>query len=90
MITYGFTIGGSMSPALGWFNIIKVSKRPEYKVGDIVSLKTHDKVFHCHRITAIDSEYVSTKGDNLEQKEYEIKVPRKNIEGAIDLILKVF
>lgn len=82
-------MGGSMLPALGWFNVIKVTKKSEYKVGEIVSLKTHDKIFHCHRIVSIDENYVSTKGDNLEQKDYEINVPLKNIEGEVSLIWKI-
>lgn len=65
-------------PKLGWV-IVKKSKT--YKVGDIISLKTLDKKFHCHRITEIDDKYVSTKGDNLDQQWYEIGVPVKNILG---------
>lgn len=77
-----------MLPTFGRINIIKITKKQEYKIGDVISLKTHDKIIHCHRITSID-DMVTTKGDNLEQKWYEINVPMENIEGIVTLVWKI-
>ena len=80
---YTFGHGKSMTPTLGRISILKISKQSEYKRGDIISLKTHDKLFHCHRIIEIDDCYVSTKGDNLLQQTYEVNVPITHIEGLV-------
>jgi hypothetical protein len=87
--SYIFGFGKSMVPTLGRISLIKITRQPEYKQGDIVSLKTHDKIFHCHRILEIDDNYVSTKGDNLPQQSYEIKVPIKNIEGTVKEVWRI-
>ena len=75
-----------MLPTFPKLGLISVKKSKTYKINDIVSLKTLDKKFHCHRITKIDSVVVSTKGDNLDQQWYEIDVPVENIEGITKLI----
>ena len=77
--------GTSMLPTFPKLGLVSVKKSKQYQVGDIISLKTLDKKFHCHRITEINSEWVSTKGDNLDQQPYENKVPLKNIEGKVSL-----
>ena len=77
--------GTSMLPTFPKLGLVRVNKSNQYLVGDIISLKTLDKKFHCHRITEINSESVSTKGDNLDQQWYEVKVPIKNIEGVVTL-----
>lgn len=74
-------IGESMLPTFPKLGMVKIKKSKTYKTGDIISLKTLDKKFHCHRIIEIDEKYVSTKGDNLDQQWYEIGVPIKNIQG---------
>lgn len=74
-----------MLPTFPKLGLISIKKSKQYQVGDIISLKTLDKKYHCHRITEISFEYVSTKGDNLDQQWYEIKVPIKNIEGKVIL-----
>jgi len=81
-----FAMGKSMLPTLRritFFIIIK--KLGSYNKGDIICLKTHDKKYHIHRIINYNfvNELVSTKGDNLEQQDYEIDVPFKNIRGKL-------
>lgn len=75
-----------MLPTFPRIGLIRIKKSDSYKVGDVISLKTLDKKYHCHRIVEINDQIVSTKGDNLEQQDYEIKVPIKNIEGKTTLI----
>ena len=74
-------------PTFPNWGLINVKKLNSYNIGDIISLRTLDKKYHCHRIIKINSEFVTTKGDNLEQQDYETKVPIKNIEGIVKLIL---
>jgi len=81
MITCAF--GTSMKPTLGRMNLIRIKKFSQYKIGDIISVKTHDKKIHVHRIVEITDQWVSTKGDNLSQQWYEVKLPLKNIEGKL-------
>jgi len=78
--------GSSMHPTFPRLSLIKIKKLELYQIGDIISLKTFDEKFHCHRITELDEQTVSTKGDNLTQQPYEIKVPIKNIEGKATLV----
>jgi hypothetical protein len=78
--------GVSMLPTFPKLGLVSIKKAHSYKIGDIISLKTLDNKYHCHRISTIDSKYVSTKGDNLDQQLYEINVPIKNIEGIVKLI----
>lgn len=75
-----------MLPTFPKLGFVRIKKADEYKIGDIISLKTLDKKYHCHRILEINQEWVSTKGDNLPQQWYEIKVPTKNIEGLATLV----
>jgi hypothetical protein len=82
-------IGSSMLPTFGKINMIKITKKKDYKIGDIISLKTHDGKYHCHRIMTMDK-FVSTKGDNLDQQKYEIDVPMKNIEGIVKLVWRIY
>lgn len=93
MFPYGFSIGASMLPALGRFNFIKITKQKNYKVGDIISLKTNDGMIHCHRILCftdgIHEDFVTTKGDNLPIQGYDTLVPVKNIEGIVKLIWRI-
>lgn len=72
-----------MLPTIPKLCLAKIKKIPVYKVGDIIALKTHDNLFHIHRITEITDEWVSTKGDNLYQHWYEIKVQLKFIRGIL-------
>ena len=72
-----------MLPTFPKLGFVWVKKTNHYKVGDIVDLLTLDKLHHCHRITEINSEWVSAKGDNLDQQWYEIKVPIRNLKGKI-------
>ena len=72
-----------MYPTLPKLCFIKTKKFLYYKEGDIIDLKTHDNLHHLHRITEITDEWVSTKGDNLYQHWYEIKVQRKFIYGKL-------
>lgn len=72
-----------MLPTLSRVNLIITKKVSSYEIGDIISLKTLDGIFHTHRIVEINDQWVSTKGDNLTQQWYEIKVPLKNIEGKL-------
>lgn len=75
--------GSSMLPTFSKLGLVRIKKSKEYKTGDIISLKTLDKKYHCHRIVEINNQWVSTKGDNLEQQWYEIQVPLKNIGGKV-------
>ncbi len=72
-----------MHPTLPKLSLVRIKKSKSYKISDIIALKTHDKLHHIHRITEINNEWVSTKGDNLYQQWYEIKVQLKNIEGLL-------
>jgi signal peptidase I len=85
-MTYAFAIGGSMLPTLGRFNFIKITKQGSYKIGDIISLKTNDGLFHCHRIIELTENFVTTKGDNKPIQDYEKLVSIKNIEGIVKQI----
>lgn len=78
--------GVSMLPTFPKLGLVSIKKYSTLKIGDIISLKTLDKKYHCHRITKINSQYVSTKGDNLDQQWYEIDVPVENIEGIAKLV----
>lgn len=82
MIPY-LCMGESMLPTLPKLCFVKLKPMDSYKMGDIIGLKTHDKLHHVHRITEITDEWVSTKGDNLYQHWYEIKVQLKFIEGKL-------
>jgi len=84
-----FAIGNSMLPTFGKYNLIRIKKQKKYNIGEIISLKTHDGIYHCHRIVSIDDNFVTTKGDNLLMQEYEVEVPIKNIEGIASLIWKL-
>ena len=75
-----------MLPTFPKLSFVSIKKSKLYQIGDIISLKTLDKKYHCHRIMKINERIVSTKGDNLEQQDYEIKVPIINIEGKVKLI----
>ena len=79
-------LGSSMLPAFPRIGLVSIKKSDVYHVGDVISLKTLDKKYHCHRITEINSDWVSTKGDNLAQQWYEIQVPVGNIEGLVKLV----
>jgi hypothetical protein len=78
-----------MLPTLGKINIIKITKNKEYKIGEIISFRGNNNKFYVHRIVTINQSFVSTKGDNLEQQNYEIDVPLKNIDGSAKLIFKL-
>jgi len=81
-----FAMGKSMLPTLRQITLFLIIKKyPSYKVGDIICVKTHDNKYHVHRIIQYNfiNESVSTKGDNLEQKDYEINIPFKNIKGKL-------
>lgn len=82
-MTILFSSGASMLPTLKRFGLVRIKKKQYYEINDIISLKTLDQKFHIHRIVKIDSEKVSTKGDNLSQQWYEIDVPIRNIEGLL-------
>ena len=75
--------GESMLPTIPKLSLVKLKKMDSYKIGDIIGLKTHDDKHHIHRIIEINDEWVSTKGDNLYQHWYEIKVQLKFIEGKL-------
>ena len=79
--------GPSMLQALPKICIVMIKPYDTYCIGDIVSLKTLDGMYHNHRIVKIDDFIVSTKGDNLEQQWYEQDVPVRNIKGKVKLIL---
>ena len=60
---YLFTVlSGSMEDTLKIGDNIIVKRVDEYKVGDIVTFK-HDNIYVTHRITKIDGDMVTTKGD---------------------------
>ena len=79
-------VGTSMLPTMRKIGLVRIKKFKKYEVGEIISFKTLDKTFHCHRIIKINDEFVSTKGDNLDQQWYEIDVPIKNIQGRVTWI----
>ena len=82
--------GSSMLPTFGKLNIIRIVKKSNYVIGDIVSFKGNNNKFYCHRIIEINNVLVSTKGDNLDQQEYEKNIPIKNIDGLVTLICRIF
>jgi hypothetical protein len=49
-----FSWGKSMLPSLTNPSIVKIEEQPVYTVGDIIMLKTHDGIFHVHRISKIN------------------------------------
>lgn len=60
---YLFTVlSGSMEDTLKIGDNIIVKRVDEYKEGDIVTFK-HDNIYVTHRITKIDGDMVTTKGD---------------------------
>ena len=75
-----------MLPTFPKLVLVSIKKSKLYQIGDIISLKTLDKKYHCHRIIEINTKTVSTKGDNLTQQDYEIDIPITNIEGKVSLV----
>jgi hypothetical protein len=75
-----------MLPVFPKVCFVMIRPADNYNVGDVISLKTLDGVYHNHRITEIDGELVSTKGDNLKQQWYEQNVPISNIHGRVTLL----
>ena len=60
---YFFTImSGSMNPELNVGDSIIVKKSIDYKVGDIITYKK-DNIYVTHRITSIEENIITTKGD---------------------------
>jgi hypothetical protein len=61
-----------------------ISKKKNYKLGDIITFRGNDKRIYSHRIISIDDIKITTKGDNREKSEdYETNIPLKNILGKV-------
>lgn len=63
---------------------VSVKKTNLIAVGDVIAFQGHDKKNYCHRVVQLDSEKVTTKGDNFaESKPYEISIPLNKVEGKV-------
>jgi len=86
---FGIVLGSSMLPTFGTVNFISITPRNYYKIGDIISFKSHTGRYYNHRIVKLDDKWFTTKGDNLEIQDYETNVPIKNIRGTVKLIWRI-
>ena len=61
---------GSMEPTINIGELIIVSSKPEYKVGDIVTIVDDEEYIYTHRIIKIENNMITTKGDgnNIEDE----------------------
>lgn len=77
-------ISGSMEPAIKAGDLVVIRYQREYKVGDIVTLRSGN-YFVTHRIIDMEQGYVQTKGDanNVADK----PVPLSSVEGKVVLIV---
>ena len=82
-----------MKPEMPVLCFIKIKKQNKYKKGDIVAFENKGHPFiinYCHRITEINDETFTTKGDNRPSSDkYETDVPIENILGKITDFKKV-
>lgn len=89
MFSLTISYGSSMLPTFGKLNLIAILKKTSYKKNDIIAFKGNNNKSYTHRIIFINSDYFTTKGDNLPIQNYEKGLPIKNIEGKIYLILRI-
>ncbi len=78
---------GSMEPTINKGELIVVSERKNYKVGDIVTILDNEKYIFTHRIVEIIGDNVVTKGDSNDLRD-EI-VSNRNIIGKVIIHSKI-
>ena len=61
---------GSMEPTINKGELVIISKKPQYKIGEIVTIIDQDEYIYTHRIVKKENTSVITKGDgnNIEDE----------------------
>lgn len=74
-------VTGSMYPNIEAKELVIISEKPEYKVGDIITYLDEDEMLVTHRITELNNNTFISKGDknNIEDGEHE----KSSIQGKV-------